>query len=641
MSITTKLHTTKSLQALSPKRKHKHQSKTMVSDILPSYQLHEYLSRNIETVISDLRYSRISNLNYSNPCSSIDSNDQLHPIARPLDSEGEGNNDTEWGPDSDINDSESLSDGVRSIPHQASDYLVNQFHTETNFRKSLLSNFYELRYKMQDAIIITVSINGLSGINDKTYTSGNLVEGLFRVYNKSSLDIDLGIVLVTLEGNYWWKTEKHGQPKLTTKSFLTMVEIEASMLDTPNVLKSGEYQQLSFRFIIPELDSNDQVLPPSLGNLHYHKSFNSEMADVLNKQREPADYIDSLNHFSISYSINVRSLTLNAPGDKLEIRKHTRHLIKYENTVKNPEAGNQPYSLTPEESLELFIKCYESRLSFYKMNPQTEEDETTNDELLNKKSSNLYHERNKIFKNMEVSSDYNPDEETDDDLGDWLKPETYLGSQQRKRVFQIVSRKKNSITSIPFDYNLLTPAVFKYGRESQCKPKSNSQQQPHPHPDLLLRLDTDLKLRKIELFSLTIFSTSKIPFKMSASWFLSVDEYCLFDKMIKPKVDQLLSHFTSIETALPLNELISISNINVKRTKLKTLKSKKLKTHADIYEINTKNLRTLVGSDLISPFQTDYCELFYFIRVSFKLAGDLTFKGKNFAYFEFPIQLKL
>ncbi|GME70733.1 unnamed protein product [Ambrosiozyma monospora] len=638
MSITAKSH--KSPQGSSFECKHKFN--TLVPDILPSYQLHEYLSRDIETIISDLRYCRISNPNYLNPDSFTDSQiNQHYPITRPPDSDSEVNNDTEWDPDSDINYSESLSGGIRSIPHQASDYLVNQFHAETNFRKSLLSNFYELRYKMQDFIIITVRINDLSGINDKTYSSGDLIEGLFRVYNKSSRDIDLGIVLVTLEGNYWWKTEKHGQPKLTTKSFLTMVDIEASMLDTPNVLKSGEYQQLPFHFIIPELDSNDQVLPPSFGNLHYHKSFNSEMTDMLNKQREPVDYANSLNHFSISFSIDVRSLSLTSSGDKLEIRKHTRHLINFENTVKNSETCSRSFSLTPEESLELFIKCYESRLSFYKVNPRTEEDEATNDELFNKKSANFYHDKSKKTNKTEFSAYRDSYEVSNEENNDWLQPETYLHSQQLKRAFYVVSKKKNSIVSVPFDYSLLTPAIFKCDKETSCKPKSNSQQLSHPHPDLLLKLDIDLKLRKIELFSLTIFSTSKIPLKMSAPWFLNLDEYCLFDKMIKPKVDQLLSQFTSIEASLPLNELTSISNINFTKTKLKTLKAKKLKTRASIYEINTKNLKSRVGSDLISPFQTDYCELFYFIRVSFNLAGDFTFKGKNYAYFEFPIQLEL
>ncbi|GME74326.1 unnamed protein product [Ambrosiozyma monospora] len=128
---------------------------------------------------------------------------------------------------------------------------------------------------------------------------------------------------------------------------------------------------------------------------------------------------------------------------------------------------------------------------------------------------------------------------------------------------------------------------------------------------------------------------------MSAAWFLGHEESCLFDKMIKPKVDQLLHQFEHTETSLPLNELSSISNINVKRTKLKTLKAKKLKTRADIYEINTKNLKDSVGSDLVSPFQTDYSELFYFIRVSFKLSGGMTFKGKDYAYFEFPVQVEL
>ncbi|GME78166.1 unnamed protein product [Ambrosiozyma monospora] len=383
----------------------------MVTDILPSYQLHEYISRDIDTIISDLKNSQKSNPNYLSPDSfkrsvkGFNGSNDLHPIESPPYSE------TEWDSDSATDYSESLSDGVRSIPGHASDYLVNQFHAETNFKKSLLAHFYEIRYRMQDAIVITVSINDLSSINDRTYTSGDLVEGFFRLYNKSSLDIDLGIVLVTLEGNYWWKTEKDGQSKLITKSFMTMVEIEASMLETPNMLKAGEYQQLPFRFIIPELDSNDQVLPPSLGNLHYHKSFSDEMTDMLNQQRAPSDYADSPNHFSISYSVNVRSLSLNASADKLEIRKHTRHLIKFENTVKTPGTYSQPdYSLTPEESLELFIKCYESRLSFYKTNPQTEEDEATNEQMFHRKSSNFYQKRKKKIGKKAVSADYNPDE---------------------------------------------------------------------------------------------------------------------------------------------------------------------------------------------------------------------------------------
>ncbi|GME85354.1 unnamed protein product [Ambrosiozyma monospora] len=199
----------------------------MVTDILPSYQLHEYISRDIDTIISDLKNSQISNPNYLSPDSfkrSVNafnsSNDHLS-IQSPPYSESSGN--SEWYY------SESLSDGVRSIPGHASDYLVNQFHAETNFKKSLLAHFYELRYRMQDAIAISVSINGLSNINDKTYTSGDLVEGSFKLYNKSSLDIDLGIVLVTLEGNYWWKTKKKGRSELITKPFMTLVEIEASV----------------------------------------------------------------------------------------------------------------------------------------------------------------------------------------------------------------------------------------------------------------------------------------------------------------------------------------------------------------------------------------------------------------------------
>ncbi|GME71303.1 unnamed protein product [Ambrosiozyma monospora] len=363
------------------------------------------------------------------------------------------------------------------------------------------------------------------------------------------------------------------------------------------------------------------------------------MSDMLNHYQEPTDYADSPNHFSISYSVNVRSLSLNASANRLEIRKHARHLIKIENTVKSPEAYSQPYySLTPEESLELFINCYESRLSFYKTNPQSEEDEAANDELLNKKAANFYHKRMKKINKMQILIDYNPDSlPADENIKCWLQPEDYYDSCQYTRAFQVVSKKKNSVSSIPFDYSLLTPPVF-----TSCGGTSSDLRYPlsQPHPDLLLKLNTDLKLRKIELFSLTVFSTSKVPFKMSASWFLSLEENCLFDKMIKPKVDYLLSQFAGTETSLPLNELSSISNINVKRTKLKTLKAKKLKTHADIYEINTHNLKSdRAGSDLISPFHTDYSELFYFMRVSFKLSGGMTFKGKDYAYFEFPVQL--